>query len=48
MNQITTKDKITNNKPLTDNRTIMFMKDLIRPALSLIAGFRVPYQVVIE
>lgn len=48
MNQITTKDKITNNKPLTDNRIIMFMKDLLRPTLSLIAGFRVPYKVVIE
>lgn len=48
MNQITTKDKLSNNKSITDSKPIMLFKDLIRPVLSLIAGFRVPYQVIIE
>lgn len=48
MNQITTKEKIGKNKSITDSRAIMLFKDLLRPVLSLIAGFRVPYQVVIE
>lgn len=48
MKQTTTKEKISHNKSLTDNKAIMFFKDLLRLALSLIAGFRVPYQVVIE
>lgn len=48
MNQITTKDRLSNNKSITDSKPIMLFKDLIRPVLSLIAGFRVPYQVIIE
>ncbi|MGM9589225.1 MAG: lysophospholipid acyltransferase family protein [Faecousia sp.] len=48
MRQFTTKEKTSHNKPLTDNKAIMLFKDLLRPVLSLIASFRVPYQVVIE
>lgn len=48
MNQITTKEKIGKNKSITDSKAIMLFKDLLRPVLSLIAGFRVPYQVIIE
>ena len=48
MNQITTKERITRNNSITDSKAIMLLKDLIRPALSLIASFRVPYQVIIE
>ena len=48
MIQITTKDKLKWSRPITDSKAIMLFKDLIRPALSLIAGFRVPYKVVIE
>lgn len=43
MKQTTTKEKISHNKSLTDNKAIMFFRDLLTPALSLIAGFRVPY-----
>ena len=48
MIQITTKDKLNKNKPITDSKAVMLFKDLIRPVLSLIASFRVPYKVVIE
>ncbi|MGN0384547.1 MAG: lysophospholipid acyltransferase family protein [Lachnospiraceae bacterium] len=48
MNQVTTKEKISRNKSITDGKVVMLFKDLLRPVLSLIAGFRVPYQVVIE
>ena len=48
MNQITTKEKISKNKSITDRKALMLFKDLLRPVLSLIAGFRVPYQVIIE
>ena len=48
MIQITTKDKLNKNKPITDSKVVMLFKDLIRPVLSLIASFRVPYKVVIE
>ena len=47
MNQITTKEKTAKNKSITDSRAIMLFKDLLRPALSMIASFRVPYRVVI-
>lgn len=42
------KEKITKNKSITDSKAIMFFKDLLRPALSLIASFCVPYKVIIE
>lgn len=48
MIQITTKDKLNRNQPITDSRAIMLFKDIIRPVLSLIASFRVPYKVIIE
>ena len=48
MIQITTKDKLNKNKPITDSKAVMLFKDLIRPVLSLIASFRVPYKVAIE
>lgn len=48
MNQITTKEKLSHNKSITDNKGVMLFKDLIRPVLSLIASFRVPYKVIIE
>lgn len=48
MKQTTTKEKLSQNKSLTDNKAVMLIKDLIRPILSLIASFRVPYKVVIE
>jgi len=48
MNQITTKEKLSRNKSITDSKAVMLFKDLIRPILSLIASFRVPYQVIIE
>ena len=48
MNQITTKEKISRNKSIADCKALMLFKDLLRPVLSLIAGFRVPYQVIIE
>lgn len=48
MNQITTKEKLSRNKSITDSKAVMLFKDLIRPLLSLIASFRVPYKVIIE
>lgn len=48
MIQITTKDKLNKNKPITDSKAGMLFKDLIRPVLSLIASFRIPYKVIIE
>lgn len=48
MNQITTKEKLSRNKSISDSKTVMLFKDLIRPVLSLIASFRVPYKVIIE
>ena len=48
MIQITTKETLNRNKPITDSKAIMLFKDLVRPVLSLIASFRVPYKVVIE
>lgn len=48
MIQITTKDKLNKNKPITDSAAVVFFKDVIRPVLSLIASFRVPYKVIIE
>ena len=48
MIQITTKDKFTKNKPITDSKAVMLFKDLIRPVLSFIACFRVPYKFIIE
>ena len=48
MKQTTTKEKISHNKSLTDSKAIMLLKDLIRPVLSPIASFRVPYKVIIE
>lgn len=47
-NQATTKEKISKNKSITDSNAIMLFKDLLRPVLSLVAGFRVPYKVIIE
>ena len=46
--QTTTKEKLNRDRSLTDSKVIMLFKDLIRPVLSLIASFRVPYKVVIE
>ena len=46
--QTTTKEKLSRNKPITDNKVVMPFKDLVRPGLSLIASFRVPYKVTIE
>ena len=48
MNQTTTKEKLSRNKSITDSKAVMLFKDLIRPLLSLIASFRVPYKVIIE
>ena len=48
MIQITTKEKLNRNKSLCDNKVTMLFKDLIRPVLSFIASFRVPYKVIIE
>ena len=48
MNQTTTKEKISRNKSISDSKAVMLFKDLIRPILSLIASFRVPYKVIIE
>ena len=48
MNETTTKEKLSRNKSITDNKAVMLFKDLIRPVLSLIASFRVPYKVIIE
>ena len=48
MKQTTTKEKRALGRSLTDNRAVMLVKDLIRPVLNLIAGFRVPYQVIVE
>lgn len=48
MNQTTTKEKISHSKSIIDNKAVMLFKDLIRPVLSLIASFRVPYKVIIE
>lgn len=48
MKQTTTKEKQSHNKSITDNKAVMLFKDLIRPVLSLIASFRVPYKVIIE
>lgn len=48
MKQLTTKEKLSQNKSITDCKVFMLFKDLIRPILSLIASFRVPYKVIIE
>lgn len=48
MKQTTTKEKMARNKSLTDHKAIMLFKDLLRPMLSLIASFRVPYKVIIR
>ena len=48
MKQTTTKEKLSRNKSITDSKAVMLFKDLIRPVLSLIASFRVPYKVIIE
>lgn len=48
MNQTTPLNKIQSNKPITDSKLIMLLKDILRPVLSLIASFRVPYKVIIE
>lgn len=48
MIQITTKDKLKWSRPISDGKAIMLFKDVIRPVLSLIASFRVPYKVAIE
>ena len=48
MKQETTLQKKNKGKPLTDSSAVMFLKDVLRPILSLIASSRVPYQVVIE
>lgn len=48
MNQTTTREKLSHNRPITDCKAIMLFKDLIRPVLSLIASFRVPYKVIID
>ena len=46
--QSTTKDKISKGRPITDNKATLLFKDLLRPILSFIASFRIPYKVVIE
>ncbi len=48
MNQTTINKKTKDSKPRTDNKIIILFKDVIRPVLSLIASFRVPYKVVIS
>ena len=48
MKQTTTKEKLSQSKFITDSKAIMFVKDMIRPILSMIAGFRVPYKVIVE
>ena len=48
LNQVTSKEKISGNRPITDSMATIVFKDLIRPVLSFIASFRVPYKVVIE
>ena len=47
MYQETTLQKLNTGKPLTDSFVVMFLKDILRPVLSLIASFRVPYKVSI-
>lgn len=46
--QKTTKEKASGNRHITDSKAIMLFKDLIRPVLSFIASFRVPYKIIIE
>ncbi len=48
MQQTTTKEKMNLNRPITDNKAVMLLKDVIRPVLSLIASTKVPYKIVIE
>ena len=48
MKQITTKEKLSRQRAITDSNAIMLFKDLIRPVLSFIASFRVLYKVIIE
>lgn len=48
MIQTTAKEKLYKNRSITDSKALMLFKDLIRPVLSLIASFRVPYKVVVE
>lgn len=48
MKQTTTKEKLSRNKSITDSKGVMLFRDLIRPVMSLIASFRVPYKVIIE
>ena len=46
--QVTTKEKLIENRPITDSKVFILFKDMIRPVLSFIASFRVPYKVIIE
>lgn len=46
--QITTKDKLSRNIPLTEQSLTLLFKDLIRPILNVIASFRVPYKVIVD
>ena len=47
MKQVTTIDKMKSGKAITDGVLIMWLKDILRPVLSLIASFYVPYKVII-
>lgn len=48
MKQLTTKDKLSIGKPVTDNILIMILKDFLRPALSFLVSSNIPYKVFIE
>ena len=48
MKQTTTKEKLSSHKPVTDSVAVIPLKELLRPVLSLIASFRVPYKVIVE
>ena len=48
MRQTTAGERLRAGRPLTEGRAAGLLRDILRPALSLIAGTRVPFRVVVE
>ena len=48
MRQTTAGERLRAGRPLTERRAAGLLRDILRPALSLIAGTRVPYRVIVE
>ena len=48
MRQTTAGERLRAGRPLTERRAAGLLRDILRPALSLIAGTRVPFRVIVE